>query len=71
LIFSKAKLYFQLGRCQTASSLSPDDRQQMSICNVENTSDLLLIRFWQKGLSQAYRSQIRNLRQDVNQRKPK
>jgi hypothetical protein len=39
----------------------------MAIFNVENTSDLALIRFWQKGLSQAYRTQIRLLKQDDNQ----
>ncbi|UJR25424.1 hypothetical protein I4U23_006771 [Adineta vaga] len=64
---NKAKLYFQLGRCSTASTLSTDDRQQMTIFNVENISDLKLIRFWQKGLSQAYRKQIRLLKQDHNQ----
>ena len=60
---SKAKVYFQLGRCQGASGLS-DERQQISILRVESTSDLLLIRFWQKGLSQNYRKQIRLLKQD-------
>ncbi|CAF1396116.1 unnamed protein product [Adineta ricciae] len=64
---NKAKLYFQLGRCPTASALSTNDRQQMTIFNVENTSDLKLIRFWQKGLSQTYRKQIRVLKQDHNQ----
>jgi hypothetical protein len=39
----------------------------MTIFNVQNTSDLALIRFWQKGLSQAYRTQIRILKQDDNQ----
>jgi len=39
----------------------------MKIFNVENTTDLALIRFWQKGLSQAYRTQIRLLKQDDNQ----
>ncbi|CAF1124957.1 unnamed protein product [Rotaria sordida] len=66
---NKAKLYFQLGRCQTATTVSSNDRGQMTIFNVENTSDLALIRFWQKGLSQAYRTQIRILKQDDNQRK--
>jgi hypothetical protein len=60
-------LYFQLGRCQTAATLSSNDRQQMAIFHVENTSDLALIRFWQKGLSQAYRTQIRILKEDDNQ----
>jgi len=41
----------------------------MKIFNVENTTDLALIRFWQKGLSQAYRTQIRLLKQDGNQRR--
>ncbi|CAF4080836.1 unnamed protein product, partial [Rotaria sp. Silwood2] len=68
---NKAKLYFQLGRCQTATTVSSNDRRQMAIFNVENTSDLALIRFWQKGLSQAYRTQIRILKQDDNQRKKK
>jgi hypothetical protein len=39
----------------------------MTVLNVENMSDLKLIRFWQKGLSQAYRKQIRLLKQDHNQ----
>ncbi len=39
----------------------------MKIFNVENTTDLAMIRFWQKGLSQAYRTQIRILKQDDNQ----
>ncbi|CAF0783594.1 unnamed protein product [Adineta steineri] len=64
---NKAKLHFQLGRCQTAATLSTNDRQQMTIFNVENMSDLALIRFWQKGLSQAYKTQIRILKQDDNQ----
>jgi hypothetical protein len=39
----------------------------MAIFNVENKSDLAMIRFWQKGLSQAYRTQIRLWKQDDNQ----
>ncbi|CAF5209038.1 unnamed protein product, partial [Rotaria magnacalcarata] len=68
---SKAKVYFQFGRCQTATTVSSNDRRLMSIFNVENASDLAMIRFWQKGLSQAYRAQIRILKQDDNQRKKK
>ncbi|CAF1020708.1 unnamed protein product [Rotaria sordida] len=64
---NKAKLYFQLGRCQIASTLSLSERQQMNILNVNNPNDLLLIRFWQKGLSQSYKTQIRMLKQDDNQ----
>jgi hypothetical protein len=41
----------------------------MAIFHVENTSDLVLIRFWQKGLSQAYRTQIRILKEDDNQQR--
>ncbi len=65
--FSKAKLYFQLGRCQIASTLSLSERQQMDILHVHNQHDLSLIRFWQKGLSQTYKTQIRMLKQDDNQ----
>ncbi|CAF3424184.1 unnamed protein product [Rotaria sp. Silwood1] len=64
---NKAKLYFQLGRCQVASTLSLSERQQMDILSVNNPNDLLLIRFWQKGLSQSYKTQIRMLKQDDNQ----
>jgi len=65
---SKAKLYFQFGRCQTTiTSSPPDDQQQMKIFQVENISDLKMIRFWQKGLSQAYKKQIRLLKHDDNQ----
>jgi hypothetical protein len=38
---------------------------------VNNPNDLLLIRFWQKGLSQLYKSQIRMLKQDDNQQQQK
>ncbi len=65
--FSKAKLYFQLGRCQIASTLSLNERQQMDILHVNNSHDILLIRFWQKGLSYTYKTQIRMLKQDDNQ----
>lgn len=65
-VLSKAKLYFQYGRCQTSATSSPNDRQQMKMFNVQNTSDLALIRFWQKGLSQAYKKQIRLLKHDAN-----
>jgi hypothetical protein len=65
--FSKAKLYFQLGRCQIASTLSYSERQQMDLLHLDNQIDLLLIRFWQKGLSQTYKTQIRMLKQDDNQ----
>lgn len=71
LNLSKAKLYFQLGRCQSATMVATDNRRQMKILNIDNKSDLDLIRFWQKGLSQAYRTQIRILKQDDNQRKKK
>ena len=64
--FSKAKLYFQFGRCQRVSTPLPNERQQLKLFNVPNTSDLGMIRFWQKGLSQAYRTQIRLLKQDMN-----
>ncbi|CAF3395246.1 unnamed protein product, partial [Rotaria sp. Silwood2] len=64
---NKAKLYFQLGRCQIASTLSLSERQQMDILNVDNPHDLLLIRFWQKGLSQSYKTEIRTLKHDYNQ----
>jgi len=64
---NKAKLYFQFGRCLPGSNSLPSERQQMSWLNVENTSDLAMIRFWQKGLSQAYRKKIRLFKQDDNQ----
>jgi len=64
---NKAKLYFQLGRCQIASILSLSERQQMDILHVNNRHDLPLIRFWQKGLSQIYKTQIRMLKQHDNQ----
>ncbi len=64
---SKAKLYFQFCRCQTATTPSPTERQQMTIFNVENKSDLAMIQFWKEGLSQAYKTQIRILKQDDNQ----
>jgi hypothetical protein len=67
LFSSKAKLYFQLGRCQIASTLSLNERQQMDILHVNNPNDLSLIRFWQKGLSLTYKTQIRTLKQDDNQ----
>lgn len=51
--------------------VATDNRRQMKILNIDNKSDLDLIRFWQKGLSQAYRTQIRILKQDDNQRKKK
>lgn len=66
---NKAKLYFQFGRCQTGTISSMNNRQQMQIFNLENQTDLELIRFWQKGLSQAYRNQIRFLKQDFNRQK--
>ncbi|CAF3132197.1 unnamed protein product [Rotaria socialis] len=68
---NKAKVYFQFGRCQTATTVSSNDCRLMSIFNVENASDLAMIRFWQKGLSQAYKAEIRILKQDDNQRKKK
>mgnify|MGYP002378583953 CR=1 FL=1 len=68
---SKAKLYFQLGRCQIASVLSLSERQQLDILRVNNSADLSLIRFWQKGVSQTYKSQIRMLKQNENQEKLK
>jgi hypothetical protein len=43
------------------------ERQQMDILNINNPNDLLIIRFWQKGLSQSYKTQIRMLKQDDNQ----
>lgn len=43
----------------------------MDILRVKNSNDLLLIRFWQKGLSQNYKTQIRMLKQDDNQQKNK
>jgi hypothetical protein len=46
---------------------SLNDYLQLKIFNVENKSDLALIRFWVKGLSQAYRKQIRTLKRDNNQ----
>jgi hypothetical protein len=67
---SKAKLYFQFGRCQTAGRLSSNEQQQMKIFNIENKSDLAMIRFWQKGLSEAYRKQIRALTRDINHPQP-
>ncbi|CAF3766352.1 unnamed protein product, partial [Adineta steineri] len=60
-------LYFQLGRCQIASTLSLDERKQMEILNIRDPNDLLIIRFWQRGLSQSYKTQIRLLKQDDNQ----
>lgn len=68
---NKAKLYFQLGRCQIASVLSLSERQQLDILHVNNSADLLLIRFWQKGVSQTYKTQIRMLKQNENQEKLK
>ncbi|CAF1004965.1 unnamed protein product [Adineta steineri] len=64
---NKAKLYFQLGRCQIASTLSLDERKQMEILNIRDPNDLLIIRFWQRGISQSYKTQIRLLKQDDNQ----
>lgn len=64
---SKAKLYFQFGRCQTAATLSTNEHQQIKIFNLENRSDLEMICFWKQGLSKAYTSQIRILRLDINQ----
>lgn len=43
----------------------PNERQQLKLFNVSNTNDLAIIRFWQKGLSQAYRTQIRLMKQDM------
>lgn len=43
----------------------------MDILHVKNLNDLLLIKFWQKGLSQIYKSRIRMLKQDDNQQKTK
>jgi len=48
-----------------------NNRQQIKIFNLENVTDLELIRFWQKGLSQAYRKQIRLLKQDFNHQQTK
>ena len=67
--FSKAKLYFQLGRCPIASFLSMNEHQQMNILKITNPNDLLIIRFWQRGLSSAYKNQIRMLKQDDNQQR--
>lgn len=39
----------------------------MNMLNISNPSDLLVIRFWQKGLSQSYKTQIRTMKQDDNQ----
>jgi hypothetical protein len=39
----------------------------MKIFNLENKSDLEMIRFWQKGLSRTYRSQILQVKRDINQ----
>jgi hypothetical protein len=39
----------------------------MDILNLSNPHDLTMIRFWQKGLSQNYKTQIRMLKQDDNQ----
>ncbi len=39
----------------------------MDLLHLDNQIDLLLIRFWQKGLSQTYKTQIRMLKQDDNQ----
>jgi len=39
----------------------------MDILHVNNSHDILLIRFWQKGLSYTYKTQIRMLKQDDNQ----
>ncbi len=64
-------MYFQLGRCQIASILSLSERQQMDILHISNPHDLSLIRFWQKGLSQTYKTQIRMLKQDDNQQQKK
>ena len=47
------------------------ERQQMDILHVLNPHDLSLIRFWQKGLSQNYKTQIRILKQDDNQQQQK
>jgi hypothetical protein len=43
----------------------------MDLLKVNNPNDLSLIRFWQKGLSQAYKTQIRMLKQDHNQQQQK
>lgn len=62
--FSKAKLYFQFGHCQIASTLSFSERQEMDLLQIKNPSDLSVIRFWKKGLSDSYKTHIRTLRQD-------
>ena len=64
---SKAKLYFQVGRCRMASTLAMNERQQMKLLNIARANDLLLIRFWQKGLSRSYKQHIRLLKHDDNQ----
>ncbi|CAF0789835.1 unnamed protein product [Adineta ricciae] len=66
---NKAKLYFQLGRCPIASFLSMNEHQQMNILKITNPNDLLIIRFWQRGLSSAYKNQIRMMKQDDNQQR--
>lgn len=58
-----------MGRCQTSMTSTLNDRQQLKLFNVENISDLSLIRFWQKGLSQAYKKHIRLLKNDDNQQR--
>ncbi|CAF2058038.1 unnamed protein product [Rotaria magnacalcarata] len=68
---NKSKLYFQMGRCKIASTSSISENQQMDILHIRNPSDLMVIRFWQKGLSNSYQAQIRILIQDDNQHRHK
>ncbi|CAF3068379.1 unnamed protein product [Rotaria socialis] len=68
---NKSKLYFQMGRCRIASTSSISEDQQMNILHIRNPSDLMMIRFWQKGLSNSYQAQIRILIQDDNQQQHK
>ncbi|CAF0782432.1 unnamed protein product [Didymodactylos carnosus] len=59
---NKSKLLFQLGRLRSKQNLS--DKQLLDILNLKNSSDLEMVRFWQRGLSLAYRTRIRTLISD-------
>lgn len=64
--FSKAKIYFQLGRCRKVTHSALSERELMNLIGVEQSTDLSMIRFWQKGLSQTYKNQIRLLKHNEN-----
>ena len=56
-----------MGRCRTVTQSTLSESEQMNLIGVRQSTDLLLIRFWQKGLSQTYKNQIRLLKQNENE----